>query len=232
MTGLKITDLSYLNAQDISNEDVIPIVDVQMNELRQMRVGDFKNSFSVSSIPYSSITNTPTTLAGYGITDAYTILQMDTILQAYSPNIAYAGSTADGMLSSADWISFNNKQNLLISGTNIKTINGESVLGAGDITIASSSGYNYVAITNNYTAVAKDYIEFNTTSQAITVTLPSTPTLGDRVDFLDIGNYASTNNLIVNPSGNNIMNSPSDLIVSTNNISFGLLYTINGWRVV
>ena len=32
------------------------------------------------------------------------------------------------------------KQDSLVSGTNIKTINGESVLGSGDITITSSGG--------------------------------------------------------------------------------------------
>ena len=31
----------------------------------------------------------------------------------------------------------NNKQDVLISGTNIKTINGESLLGSGDITISN-----------------------------------------------------------------------------------------------
>ena len=34
------------------------------------------------------------------------------------------------------------KQDILISGTNIKTINGESILGSGDIEIISSGGGN------------------------------------------------------------------------------------------
>ena len=34
----------------------------------------------------------------------------------------------------------NNKQNKLVSGTNIKTVNGESLLGEGNITIAAGSG--------------------------------------------------------------------------------------------
>lgn len=37
-------------------------------------------------------------------------------------------------------LSFQNKQDLLVSGTNIKTINGQSLLGEGDITIGGGNG--------------------------------------------------------------------------------------------
>jgi hypothetical protein len=37
-------------------------------------------------------------------------------------------------------LSFQNKQDLLVSGTNIKTINGQSLLGEGDITISGGNG--------------------------------------------------------------------------------------------
>jgi hypothetical protein len=39
-------------------------------------------------------------------------------------------------LNSTDWNTFNGKQPTLVSGTNIKTINGSSVLGSGDLTIS------------------------------------------------------------------------------------------------
>jgi len=38
-------------------------------------------------------------------------------------------------LTSADWSAFNSKQSALISGTNIKTINGTSILGSGDLVV-------------------------------------------------------------------------------------------------
>jgi hypothetical protein len=53
-------------------------------------------------------------------------------VQAYAANLtAWAG------------LSTSAKQDALVSGTNIKTINGTSVLGSGDITISggSSSGF-------------------------------------------------------------------------------------------
>jgi hypothetical protein len=48
-------------------------------------------------------------------------------------DIQTANASQKGLLSSADWSTFNGKQDTLVSGTNIKTINGASVLGSGDI---------------------------------------------------------------------------------------------------
>jgi hypothetical protein len=50
-----------------------------------------------------------------------------------------ASATNRGVLSSSDWTFFNSKQEALVSGTNIKTINGTSVLGSGDIAISPMS---------------------------------------------------------------------------------------------
>jgi hypothetical protein len=46
-----------------------------------------------------------------------------------------ATSITKGFLTSADWTTFNGKQDLLVSGTNIKTINGTSILGSGSIPV-------------------------------------------------------------------------------------------------
>lgn len=52
------------------------------------------------------------------------------------PNGQAASGTLKGFLTNTDWITFNTKQAPLVSGTNIKTINGSSVLGSGDLTIS------------------------------------------------------------------------------------------------
>jgi hypothetical protein len=41
----------------------------------------------------------------------------------------------NGYLTFADWTTFNAKQDNLVSGTNIKTINGSSILGSGDLVV-------------------------------------------------------------------------------------------------
>ena len=51
-----------------------------------------------------------------------------------------ASATNRGALTSTDWSTFNNKQANLVSGSNIKTINNTSLLGSGNITIASGGG--------------------------------------------------------------------------------------------
>lgn len=60
-------------------------------------------------------------------------------------NIPTASATNTGKLSNTDWSAFNAKQAALVSGTNIKTINGSSVLGSGDLTVSGtpsgSTGY-------------------------------------------------------------------------------------------
>jgi hypothetical protein len=52
--------------------------------------------------------------------------------------ITQATTSTDGYLSSTDWNTFNGKQAALVSGTNIKTINGNSILGSGDLVVTTS----------------------------------------------------------------------------------------------
>ena len=51
-----------------------------------------------------------------------------------------ASTSADGYLTSTDWNTFNGKQAALVSGTNIKTVGGVSLLGSGD---AGTLGISY-----------------------------------------------------------------------------------------
>ena len=53
-------------------------------------------------------------------------------------NIPVASATNTGKLSNTDWSTFNGKQAALVSGTNIKTINGSSVLGSGNLVVSGT----------------------------------------------------------------------------------------------
>lgn len=66
-------------------------------------------------------------------------------------SISQAGSATDGYLSTGDWNAFNNKQDALSSGVNIKTINSTSVLGSGNIAVQPTlvSGTNIKTINSN-----------------------------------------------------------------------------------
>jgi 2-keto-4-pentenoate hydratase/2-oxohepta-3-ene-1,7-dioic acid hydratase in catechol pathway len=53
-------------------------------------------------------------------------------------NVPVATAVNTGKLTNTDWSTFNAKQAALVSGTNIKTINGSSVLGAGDLAVTGT----------------------------------------------------------------------------------------------
>jgi hypothetical protein len=48
-------------------------------------------------------------------------------------SMAAATTSVSGYLTNTDWTTFNNKQAALVSGTNIKTVGGNSLLGSGDV---------------------------------------------------------------------------------------------------
>ena len=50
-------------------------------------------------------------------------------------NLPTASATNRGALSTTDWSAFNGKQPTLVSGTNIKTVNGNSLVGSGNVNI-------------------------------------------------------------------------------------------------
>lgn len=60
---------------------------------------------------------------------------------SFTVNMTQSSGSVNGWLSSTDWTTFNGKQNTLVSGTDIKTVNGTTLLGSGDLgTIGSAYG--------------------------------------------------------------------------------------------
>lgn len=62
-----------------------------------------------------------------------------------------ATTSQSGKLTSTDWNTFNNKQAALVSGTNIKTVNGATLLGSGDLVI-NTTGTTNLSVANNTSA--------------------------------------------------------------------------------
>ena len=71
----------------------------------------------------------------------------------------------------------------------------------------------------------------NTTSGAITLTLPGSPTIGDEISFIDYAGTFDTNNLTIARNGKNINGSAADLTVATERAANTLVFTDNtqGW---
>ena len=91
-------------------------------------------------------------------TDLSSTVANSTTTPVITLNVPTASATNRGALSSTDWSTFNGKQAALVSGTNIKTINGSTVLGSGDLAVSSALAKSTSAFTTGtaatYTAPA------------------------------------------------------------------------------
>ena len=127
----------------------------------------------------------------------------------------------------------------------VKTVSGTGVaIPAGSRQLVYSDGTNvvlgmrtkgyYTVPGTTYTAVKDDQLLIDTSSGQInapcTVTMPSSPSVGDEVHFIDSGNFFNSNNLTIT-SSDNILGGSSDLTVSTDGAAFTLVYvnSTRGW---
>jgi len=127
----------------------------------------------------------------------------------------------------------------------VKTVSGTGVvLPIASTNLLYSDGTNislglrkkgYVTPGGTYTAVNGDQVLINTSGSGIgapvTIDLPSSPTVGDEVHFIDSGNNLASNNLTIGRNSSNINGSASNLVVSTNLAAFTLVYVNStlGW---
>ena len=87
------------------------------------------------------------------------------------------------------------------------------------------------AVSTNITMVAgTEY--FVNTSSARTLTLPASPSLGDKVTIYDASNSAGTNNITIDSNSGKINGTVQDAIIDVNGAVHTLVYTGStyGWR--
>jgi hypothetical protein len=98
-------------------------------------------------------------------------------------------------------------------------------------TLQRSVNGRWRTITANATLAAGDYVLVDTTSSAIEVTLPATPSLGDTVKLVDGSGTFATNNLTINPNGEKLAGVTGNQVTTQNRSSFELVYfnQANGW---
>ena len=105
--------------------------------------------------------------------------------------------------------------------------------GSGNLSFATvSGGAAWQAVqSTSFSATVKYGYFVNTTSVAITCTLPASPTIGDFISFIDYNGTFQTNNFTVARNGNPIQGSATDLTVATQRAGFTLVYvdSTQGW---
>lgn len=128
------------------------------------------------------------------------------------------------------------------SGVGLSGFSGYSGLGfSGYSGISGVSGYSgisgfsgaplsWTTITGNLTAVPQGQYICNTASGSFTLTLPSTPTLGDIVVITDGSNFA-LNPLYVNANGSTFEGEDITLVVDTSYILVNFIYDGSTWQI-
>jgi len=115
------------------------------------------------------------------------------------------------------------------SGDTVTLACGASQTGFGR---TGTVNWDTTAKTAGFTAVSGNGYFVNTTSGAITVTLPATPSSGDIVGIKDYAGTFATNNVTVGRNGSNIDNSATDATLNTDNLSVFFVYVdgTQGWK--
>ena len=96
---------------------------------------------------------------------------------------------------------------------------------------AGGTSWQAVITSGTTAATAGNGYFCNTTAGAITLTLPSSPTIGDEVSFIDYAGTFDTNNLTIGRNSEKINGAASDLTVATERAANTLVYTdtTQGW---
>lgn len=103
------------------------------------------------------------------------------------------------------------------------------------ITTTGTAAATFREISGNYNAVVNDRILVNTTSLAITITLPASGSVlvNDSIQIIDVTSNAGTNNITVSRNGAKIQNIADDLTIDANGSIITLIYSgaTYGWIV-
>ena len=113
------------------------------------------------------------------------------------------------------------KQETLVSGTNIKTVGGVSLLGEGNVDAASW--------TNTTTATSKTIVvneRVTVTAAAQTITLPASPVSGDEVTIV-VGDFDDTQ---IAGNGKQILGKAGPAVVNLAFATAHLFYNGTDWR--
>ena len=123
-------------------------------------------------------------------TDLSSTVATGTTTPVITLQVPTASASNRGALSSTDWSTFNGKQAALVSGTNIKTVNGTTLLGTGDLGIITGT-YGGTGVNNGATTitVAGNLTHTGAFTQSFTATANTAVTL-------PAGATAASNNLL------------------------------------
>jgi hypothetical protein len=113
----------------------------------------------------------------------------------------------------------------------ILTANGSATLPSFQAAPAGGAQWQAVTSSTTFNATVGYGYFINTSGNAITCTLPASPSLGNFISFIDYAGTFNTNNFTVSRNGNPIQGSATDLTIATQRAGFTLVYvdSTQGW---
>jgi len=120
-------DITVSGGGAVWDINALAVDDAKISDVDALKVTTNPTKRFVTDTDLTVLSNTSGTNSG------------DETTSSIKTKLGAATGLLDGYLTASDWDIFNGKQPVLISGTNIKTINGSSVLGSGNLTVSVGS---------------------------------------------------------------------------------------------
>jgi len=110
---------------------------------------------------------------------------------------------------------------------------GKTVTLPADAVKAHTGTWDNTIKLNDFSITNQAYWQgyfIDTTNNTVTITLPATPDDGDIIKIIDVGDNASTNNIIIDGNSKNIQGSSNNYNINTNRAGTEFIFlTGNGW---
>jgi hypothetical protein len=156
------------------------------------------------------LTATPTS-ENYTIINIDGVLQLRTSYSLFSNVVTFTAPPADGSV-------------IEVMAFNMGSGGGSS----------GNPGLTWNVVNSNTTAAIFNGYFVDTSTSPVSITLPSSPILGDTIRINDLAGTATTNNITILRNGNKIQGSEDDLVIDYSNTTVELIYSnaTYGWKAM
>jgi len=235
------TNYTYTSSTVTAQVDTVVIKTAVASTVYAVDVNGTKYSYTSTDSSVNTIATGLSKLISNSIVDS----SNNVIITAKTPGVAQT-VTIDSSSNSSDISTSTTTKNVPLDSLATITSKLKSVIDSNSnvpVTVVDNPGVSLVLTAKTagtaFTLSTNDSVsgitEINTVPNKpgpITITLPSSPANNDIVKFLDLKGTFGTNNLTIVGNGNNIMGSSSNMVKSTNNDSFGLIFINGDWRQI
>jgi hypothetical protein len=170
------------------------------------------------SFAWADITGKPTTIAGYGITDAYTQTYIDANFQPLDATL----TALAGVSTSADDF---------IYATGADTFSTVSSSSRGRNELARPSPREVDNTDNPVTAVFGDTIFVDCSSGAVEIDLPAATAGSLPISIIDDDGNAPTNNITIDPDGSETINGETSIEIDQARAAVTLIPFAGRWQI-